>query len=74
MMDSLSEIANLSYEDAVRELEAILEKLETAQPSLEETLRLYERGQALAKHCAALLEQAELRIQTLNGNDLSETG
>ncbi|BAJ64650.1 MULTISPECIES: exodeoxyribonuclease VII small subunit [Anaerolinea] len=74
MMDSLSEIANLSYEDAVRELEAILEKLETAQPSLEETLRLYERGQALAKHCAALLEQAELRIQTLNGNDLSESG
>ncbi len=73
-MDSLSEIANLSYEDAVRELEAILEKLETAQPSLEETLRLYERGQALAKHCAALLEQAELRIQTLNGNDLSESG
>lgn len=74
MMDSLSEIANLSYEDAVRELEAILEKLETAQPSLEETLSLYERGQALAKHCAALLEQAELRIQTLNGNDLSESG
>lgn len=67
-------IENLSYEDAVRELEAILEKLETAQPSLEETLSLYERGQALAKHCAALLEQAELRIQTLNGNDLSESG
>lgn len=69
-----SPIENLSYEDAVRELEAILEKLETAQPSLEETLSLYERGQALAKHCAALLEQAELRIQTLNGNDLSESG
>lgn len=67
-------IENLSYEDAVRELEAILEKLETAQPSLEETLSLYERGQALAKYCAALLEQAELRIQTLNGNDLSESG
>ncbi|WP_322507996.1 exodeoxyribonuclease VII small subunit [Anaerolinea sp.] len=69
-----SPIENLSYEDAVRELEAILEKLETAQPSLEETLSLYERGQALAKHCAALLEQAELRIQTLNGNELSESG
>lgn len=69
-----SPIENLSYEDAVRELEAILEKLETAQSSLEETLSLYERGQALAKHCAALLEQAELRIQTLNGNDLSESG
>jgi exodeoxyribonuclease VII small subunit len=55
----------LSYEEAVRELEAVIGALETAQISLEESLALYERGQALAARCAALLEQAELRLKTL---------
>ncbi len=73
-MEPSQDLETLSFEDAIRELEAILERLETAQPSLEETLSLYERGQALAKHCAALLEQAELRIQVLNGNNGSESG
>ena len=73
-MEPSHDFETLSFEDAMRELEAILEKLETAQPSLEETLSLYERGQALAKHCATLLEQAEVRIQTLNGSNGTELG
>jgi exodeoxyribonuclease VII small subunit len=55
----------LSYEEAVRELEAVIGALETAQISLEESLALYERGQALAARCAALLDKAELRLKTL---------
>jgi exodeoxyribonuclease VII small subunit len=55
----------LNYEDAVRELEAVISALETAQISLEESLALYERGQSLAARCAALLDQAELRLKTL---------
>ncbi|MEJ5314983.1 MULTISPECIES: exodeoxyribonuclease VII small subunit [Anaerolinea] len=73
-MEPSHDFETLSFEDAMRELEAILEKLETAQPSLEETLSLYERGQALAKHCATLLEQAEVRIQMLNGSNGTELG
>jgi len=56
----------LNYEEAVSELEAVIGALETAQISLEESLALYERGQALAVRCAALLEQAELRLKTLS--------
>jgi exodeoxyribonuclease VII small subunit len=55
----------LDYESAVRELEAVIGALETEQISLEESLSLYERGQTLAARCAALLDQAELRLTTL---------
>jgi exodeoxyribonuclease VII small subunit len=65
-MTSLTLPDELNYEDAVRELEAVIGALETAQISLEESLTLYERGQALAARCAALLEQAELRLKTLS--------
>jgi exodeoxyribonuclease VII small subunit len=60
-------LEELNYEEAVRELEAVINALETAQTSLEESLVLYERGKALARRCAALLDQAELRLKTLSG-------
>ena len=56
---------NISYEAAFKELEEIVASLETNQQSLEESLKLYERGQALSKYCAGLLEKAELKIQQL---------
>jgi exodeoxyribonuclease VII small subunit len=59
----------LSYEEAVRELEEIINRLEAAQSSLEEALSLFERGQALAQHCAALLDRAELRIRQVGGEE-----
>jgi len=65
MMTSQSTVEALSYEEAARELEAVIAALETAQVTLEESLGLYERGKALAGRCAALLEQAELRVKTL---------
>ncbi|MCI0521456.1 MAG: exodeoxyribonuclease VII small subunit [Chloroflexi bacterium] len=55
----------LDYEAALGELESITAALESGDHSLEESLALYERGQALAQRCAGLLEQAELRLQTL---------
>lgn len=64
----------LSYEQAFAELETIIQRLENEQPSLEEALQLYERGQALAQRCAALLDQAELRVRQLSGNDLDVEG
>ncbi len=70
-MDSQAPVENLSYEEAVRELEGVIGALETAQVSLEDSLALYERGQSLAARCAALLDQAELRLKTLAAGDVN---
>jgi exodeoxyribonuclease VII small subunit len=58
-------VENLSYEAAYAELEQIVNRLEVEPLSLEESLSLYERGQALSARCASLLESAELRVQQL---------
>lgn len=57
---------NLTYEQAFSELQSIVERMEGEQQPLEETVKLYERGQSLARHCADLLDHAELRIKELN--------
>ena len=60
----------LSYEQAFGELEAIVAAMEADERPLEEVLALLERGQALARHCAELLDQAELKVQQLSGEEL----
>ena len=57
----------LSYEEAFAALEAVVEALEGEQRPLDEAIALYERGQALTKHCADLLEKAELKVRQLSG-------
>ncbi len=61
-------LSELSYEQAFSELESIVEKLESEQKPLDESLKLYERGQLLVQYCMALLDQADLRIRQLNPN------
>jgi exodeoxyribonuclease VII small subunit len=53
------------FEDAMKELEDVATRLEKGELSLEESLRLYERGLALARHCHAKLEEAEGKIELL---------
>jgi exodeoxyribonuclease VII small subunit len=60
-----SSVDELSYEQAFAELEQIVIRLESETLNLDESLTLYERGQALSAHCATLLESAELRVQKL---------
>lgn len=67
MQVSKNDIQSLSYEQAYAELEEIVYSLEANQKTLEESLALFERGQALAKYCAFLLDQAELKVQKLSG-------
>jgi exodeoxyribonuclease VII small subunit len=55
----------MSYETALEELRAIVDKLEGSTASLEESVQLFERGQQLAKHCADLLAGAEVRLRRL---------
>jgi exodeoxyribonuclease VII small subunit len=59
----------LNYEQAFSELVGIVKALEDEEHTLEEAVTLFERGQALAKHCADLLEKTELRV-----NQLTEDG
>jgi len=63
-------IEELSYEEALAELEEIVSALESEQNRLEESIKLFERGQALAARCGALLEAAELKVKKVAGDDL----
>ncbi len=70
--DKQTPVEQLTYEDALNELEQIVIALEANNQALEEALAFFERGQALAGRCASLLEQAELKVQQLSGNELSD--
>ena len=65
-------IEGLSYEQAFAELETIVAALESGDRALDESLALFERGQALAKRCAGLLEKAELKVRMLSGETMTE--
>ena len=58
-------IENLNYEQAFAELENIVATLEEGQATLDESVELFERGEALSKRCADLLETARLKVSTL---------
>ena len=61
----MSEITELSFEDAMRELEATVGKLETGEATLEESIALYERGAKLREHCDKRLREAEERVEKI---------
>ena len=65
-----SRIDEMTYEQAFTELEQIVAALESDEHSLEGTLALFERGEALAQRCASLLDHADLKVQQLLGKDL----
>ena len=65
-------ISNLGYEDAMKQLESIVDQLESGAISLEESLKAVERGRALSNHCRAILDNATKRIQTLTADALSK--
>ena len=56
---------NLSFENAMAQLEDIVTKLENGSIPLEEMVALYERGATLAKRCGALLDDYEARLSTI---------
>jgi exodeoxyribonuclease VII small subunit len=64
-------VENLTYEEALTELEGIVQSLENEQSSLEDSMKLFERGQALVTHCSTLLEAAQLKVQKLVGETIS---
>lgn len=58
-------VDQMTFEQAFQELEEIVRQLEAGQPALDEALALFERGQALAARCGALLDSAELKVRQL---------
>jgi exodeoxyribonuclease VII small subunit len=63
-------VEELSYEEALVELEEIVSTLEGEQNPLEEAIKLFERGQALASRCGVLLEAAELKVKQVVGDEI----
>jgi exodeoxyribonuclease VII small subunit len=63
-------VDDLTYEEALAELEEIVASLEGEQNRLEESIKLFERGQALAAHCGMLLEAAELKVKQVAGDEI----
>jgi len=64
-MSGDSEIAALSFEEALKELERIVGRLESGEAQLQEAIDLYERGDALRRQCAARLDAAQARIEAI---------
>lgn len=65
-----AEVAALSYEEAIEELESIIERMEKGETALEDSLREYARGDALVRRCRQVLDQAEQRIESISGHKL----
>ena len=63
-------VNEMSFEDAIRELEQVVGKLERGDVALEESISLYERGAALKKRCETKLKEAEEKVAaiTLDGD------
>lgn len=61
----MSEMENLSFEEAFTELEEVVQQLEAGDLTLDRAMTLFERGTALAAHCNTRLDTAELRVQQL---------
>ncbi|MBX3483256.1 exodeoxyribonuclease VII small subunit [Phenylobacterium sp.] len=64
-MSEPADIAAMSFETALSELEQIVGRLESGQAPLEDSIRLYERGAALKAHCEKKLKEASLRVEKI---------
>jgi len=62
---TLADIQEMTFERALKELEAIVGRLERGDVELEESIAIYERGEALRDHCDQLLRQAEAKVEKL---------
>ncbi|MBV2142525.1 exodeoxyribonuclease VII small subunit [Falsochrobactrum sp. TDYN1] len=72
---SNADIAVMSFEEALKQLEKIVDDLERGDVALEESIRIYERGEALKKHCDALLKSAEDKVEKIRiGRDGQPAG
>ncbi len=67
-------IAEMSFEEALAALEHVVKSLEGGQVPLEKSIDLYERGEALRRHCEDRLKEAELRVEKIVAQGETATG
>ena len=60
-----AEIKKLSFEDALEQLEKIVDGLETGEGALDDAIQSYERGALLKRHCEAKLKEAQAKIDKI---------
>jgi exodeoxyribonuclease VII small subunit len=60
-----SDVKSLPFERAIEELESIVRRLEEGKVPLEESVAIYERGEALKRRCEEVLRQAESRVEKI---------
>jgi exodeoxyribonuclease VII small subunit len=65
MDEQVPEIGEMSFEQALKALEDVVRRLEGGEVPLEESIGLYERGEALRRHCQARLDAAQARIEKI---------
>jgi exodeoxyribonuclease VII small subunit len=63
--DSINDVSQMCFEDALAELESIVRRLEEGAGKLEEAILAYERGIALQRHCDAKLQEAQSRVDRI---------
>ena len=75
MADEASDIAELSFEAALKRLEEIVRKLESGEAALDEAIALYSEGDRLKQQCEARLQAAQAKIEQIQfGRDGAPTG
>ncbi len=72
--EKLADAGTLSFEEAMIELEGIVTRLESGDVALEQSIQIYERGEALRARCDALLKQAESRVEKISATGEQATG
>jgi exodeoxyribonuclease VII small subunit len=71
--ENKDDVSKLSFEEAIKNLTEIVGKIEQGQTPLQDSLQQYERGMALIKHCRAILQKAEKRIEKISAEKQQET-
>ena len=67
-MPDNDDVAQMTFEKALADLEGIVNRLERGEVPLAESIAIYERGDALRKHCSRLLAEAEARVERIRLN------
>jgi exodeoxyribonuclease VII small subunit len=68
MTENNTDVKKMAFERAIEELETIVKRLEEGKVPLEESVAIYERGEALKARCEELLRQAEARVEKITLN------
>ena len=67
-----NDVSKLSFEEAIKELTSIVERIEQGEIPLQDSLQQYEKGMALIKHCRTILQKAEQRIEKISKEQETE--